>query len=64
MKKKRPTVKPVKAWAMVDPENMQILSYRIYEKKERNGGRGSVTDGWITIPVKIIPLRKPKRKGK
>lgn len=59
--KKFPPIRPTKAWAMVDPETGYICPGRIYENKARNGGRGSITEGWKTIRVEIIPVIQKRR---
>jgi hypothetical protein len=42
-------------WALVDPEDPQILPHRLYETRVDSGGRGSVTEGWKAIRVIITP---------
>lgn len=46
-----------KAWAMVDPETGFIEVSRIYDRRERNGGRGSITEGWKMVRVEIRPIK-------
>lgn len=56
MPKKKMIVKPCKMWALVDPQDPQILPHRIYEDRVTEAGRGSVTDGWKTIRVLVTPI--------
>lgn len=55
--KTNPKVKMCSAWALIDPNDPQILPHRIYKERVQNGGRGSVTEGWKCIRVEIHPAR-------
>lgn len=57
-------IKPCLAWALIDPMDRQILPRRIFDEPVDNGGRGSVTDGWVRIRVKIIPAGRQSKKRK
>lgn len=55
---KKQTIKPIKAWALIDPTTRRLLPHRIYDKRSGNGGRGSVTEGWKTVRVEIKAVFK------
>lgn len=59
----KPQIKPCEAWALVDPDDLEILPHRIYDERVTNGGRGSVTDGWKTIKVKITAVKQGGPRG-
>lgn len=56
MARKKLIVKPRKMWALVDPENPVIEHHRIYEDRVTNAGRGSITEGWVTVRIEIRPV--------
>jgi hypothetical protein len=62
IKPHKPTIKPCTAWALVDPDDWRIQPHMIFDEHVRNGGRGSITDGWKCIRVKITAVKKVARK--
>lgn len=56
-RRKQPAIKPCKAWALIDPQDREILPHRIYDERVNNGGRGSVTEGWKCIRVIIAAAK-------
>jgi len=55
-------IAPKKAWALVDSRERVIDISRIYHRHTKCGGRGSITEGWLSIPVMITPIVRKKGK--